>query len=115
MRAFAASRPASLGSGAMDRRAPPSTRRAARRERLQPRRAPLQARARARVEAILQATLALLATHDVDELTTAAIARRAKIPIGSVYSYFSSKEGVLAELIDRTTARIDEASAAVLA
>jgi AcrR family transcriptional regulator len=92
-----------------------SARKAARQERLRPRREPLQARARARVEGILAATIDLLATHDVDEITTASIARRAKVPIGSVYHYFPSKEGVLAELVARTTSRVDAASTAALA
>jgi AcrR family transcriptional regulator len=99
----------------VDGRDPHSARKAARQERLRPRREPLQARARARVEAILAATIDLLATHDVDEITTATIARRAKVPIGSVYHYFPSKEGVLAELVARTTSRVDTASTAALA
>ena len=92
-----------------------SSREAARRERLRPRRSPLQARARARVDAILAATIELLERGDVEELTTAAIAKRAKVPIGSVYHYFPSKEGVLAELVARTTSRVDAASVAGLA
>ncbi len=99
----------------MDRRESHSARKAARLERLRPRREPLQARARARVEAILAATIDLLATHEVDEITTASIARRAKVPIGSVYHYFPSKEGVLAELVARTTSRVDDASVVALA
>jgi len=99
----------------MDRRESASARKAARLERLRPRREPLQARARARVEAILAATVDLLATHEVDEITTASIARRAKVPIGSVYHYFPSKEGVLAELVARTTSRVDDASVVALA
>lgn len=99
----------------MDGRDSHSARKAARQERLRPRREPLQARARARVEAILAATIDLLAHHDVEELTTAMIARRAKVPIGSVYHYFPSKEGVLAELVARTTSRVDAASVSALA
>jgi len=87
---------------------------AARRERLRPRREPLQARARARVDAILAATIELLHERDVEEVTTAAIAKRARVPIGSVYHYFPSKEGVLAELVARTTSRVDAESAAGL-
>lgn len=62
-----------------------------------------------RVEQILRATVALLGELDVDDLTTAHIAKRARIPIGSVYHYFSSKEGILAELVARTMQRIDSA------
>jgi AcrR family transcriptional regulator len=87
----------------------------ARRARLRPRREPSQERSRARVEQILRATVELLGELDVDDLTTAHIAKRARIPIGSVYHYFSSKEGVLAELVARTMQRIDSAFVAHLA
>ena len=95
----------------MAHRTSDSARRLERRARLSPRREPLQERSRARVEAILTATIELLAELDVEDLTTADIARRAGIPIGSVYHYFSSKEGVLAELVVRTTQRVDSAFA----
>lgn len=81
----------------------------ARRARLRPRREPAQERSRARVEEILRATVELLGELDVDDLTTAHVAKRARIPIGSVYHYFASKEGILAELVARTTHRIDTA------
>jgi len=90
-------------------RDPQTARRLERRARLEPRREPLQERSRARVEAILNATVELLADREVDDLTTADIAERARIPIGSVYHYFPSKEGVLAELVTRTAQRIDSA------
>jgi AcrR family transcriptional regulator len=38
-----------------------------------------------------------------NDLTTADIAKRARIPIGSVCHSFASKEGVLAELVARDT------------
>jgi AcrR family transcriptional regulator len=98
----------------MDARDPDAIRSAARLERLRPRREPLQARARARVDAILAATIELLQHHDVEDVTTAAIAKRARVPIGSVYHYFPNKEGVLAELVARTTSRVDDESAASL-
>jgi AcrR family transcriptional regulator len=79
---------------------------------LRPRREPLQARARARQERILDATVQLLAERGVEALTTAAIARRARVPIGSVYDYFPSKDAILAELADRTKQRVDAALAA---
>jgi AcrR family transcriptional regulator len=96
-------------------RSPDPVRNLERRARLNPRREPLQERSRARVEAILRATVELLGELEVDDLTTAHIAKRARIPIGSVYHYFSSKEGVLAELVARTTHRIDSAFAEHLA
>jgi AcrR family transcriptional regulator len=81
---------------------------------LRARRKPRQARARVRVEAILEATAELLGELGADTLTTADIAARAGIPIGSVYHYFPSKEAVLAELADRKFRAIDAAVAAHL-
>jgi AcrR family transcriptional regulator len=79
--------------------------------RLLPRRAPLQARARERVEQILQATVELLADQSAESLTTAAIAARARVPIGSVYHYFPSKEAILVDLAGRKFQRVDGAFA----
>ena len=81
---------------------------------LVPRRQPLQARARQRVDRILAVTLELLEELDADALTTGAIAERAKIPIGSVYHYFPSKEAVLAELAERKFRAVDANLAALL-
>jgi AcrR family transcriptional regulator len=74
----------------------------------------LQERARARVERILDTTVELLEEIDVETLTTAAIAKRAGVPIGSVYHYFASREEILAALVERTTTRVDAAVAACL-
>lgn len=82
--------------------------------RLLPRRRPLQARARERVERILAVTSRLLADRELDALSTAEIARRARVPIGSVYHYFPSKEAILAELADRKFREVDSASADLL-
>lgn len=81
---------------------------------LQPRREPLQQRARARVERILDATVELLEGCEIETLTMAAIAKRAHVPIGSVYHYFASREEILAALVARTTARVDAVVAACL-
>lgn len=79
--------------------------------RLLPRRRPLQARARERVERILEVTASLLAGPAADTLSTAEIARRAGVPIGSVYHYFPSKEAILAELAGRKFLEVDATSA----
>ena len=99
----------------MSHRTTDSVRRIPRQAHLLPRRAPLQERSRARVEAILAATIELVAEMDIDELTTADIAKRARIPIGSVYHYFPSRDGVLAELVERTAQRVDSAFAVQIA
>jgi AcrR family transcriptional regulator len=77
--------------------------------RLLPRRRPLQERARQRVERILEATVELLAGCDLEALSTAQIAQRAGVPIGSVYHYFPSKEAILAELAGRKFEAVDAA------
>lgn len=83
--------------------------------RLRRRREPAQERARERVERILDATSQLLARGGLEKLSSAKIARRARIPVGSIYQYFESKEAILAELAERKIREIDAASAERLA
>jgi AcrR family transcriptional regulator len=85
--------------------------RAAGLRRLSPRRQPLQDRARRRVDRILDVTERLLAARDLEALTTAEIAERAGIPIGSVYQYFPSKEAILVALAARKFQAVDTAFA----
>ncbi|KAA2264358.1 TetR/AcrR family transcriptional regulator [Solihabitans fulvus] len=59
------------------------------------RRQPVQPRGAATVAAILDACAKLLTDHDYDELTTARIAERAGVPIGSFYQYFPDKRSVV--------------------
>jgi AcrR family transcriptional regulator len=82
---------------------------------LLPRRRPLQERSRRRVDAILDALVSLLGERSFDEITTAGIAERAGVPIGSVYHFFPSKEGILAEVAGRKFAAVDSAFATNLA
>jgi AcrR family transcriptional regulator len=70
------------------------------------RRVPQQARAAQRVEAILAATAALLSESGYDKLTTNHVAKKAEVPVGSIYQYFPSKEALLIELCDRHTERV---------
>lgn len=65
-----------------------------------PRKIPRQARARATVEAILGAGAQLLAEHGFESLTTARVAERAGVSIGSLYQYFPNKQALAAALID---------------
>jgi AcrR family transcriptional regulator len=85
--------------------------RRAEQRRLSPRRQPLQARARKRVDRILEVAGRLLAERDLEALSTAEIAARAGIPIGSVYQYFPSKEAILVELAARKFQAVDTAFA----
>jgi AcrR family transcriptional regulator len=79
------------------------------RERLLPRRPPLQTRSRERVERILDTAVKLLAARGLESLSTAEIADRAGIPIGSIYHYFPSKEAILAEVAGRKLLAVDAA------
>jgi len=85
------------------------------RDQLSPRRKPSQERSRDRVERILDATAALLSEMPVDKITTAAIAEKAGVPIGSVYQYFPNKLAVLAQLARRVMAEVDMKTASLIA
>jgi AcrR family transcriptional regulator len=84
-------------------------------DQLTPRRKPSQERSRDRVERILDATSALLGGTPVDKITTAAIAEKAGVPIGSVYQYFPNKLAVLAELARRVMEEVDLKTASLIA
>jgi len=84
-------------------------------DQLSPRRRPSQERSRDRVDRIVDATAALLGEKSVDKVTTAAIAERAGVPIGSVYQYFPNKLAVLAELARRVMETVDLKTASLIA
>lgn len=84
-------------------------------DQLTPRRKPSQERSRDRVERIVDATAALLEDTPVDKITTAAIAEKASVPIGSVYQYFPNKLAVLAELARRVMEQVDLKTASLIA
>jgi AcrR family transcriptional regulator len=65
---------------------------------LDPRRIPAQERSKERVERILRATAELLVEYGVGLVTTARIAERAEVPIGSVYQYFPNKKAIFVAL-----------------
>jgi len=65
-----------------------------------PRKRPSQARAKATVEAILTAAAQVLIAHGYEGATTARIAERAGVSIGSLYQYFPNKEALVAALIE---------------
>lgn len=85
------------------------------RDQLSPRRTPSQERSRDRVERILDATAAVLGEMPVDKVTTAAIADKAGVPIGSVYQYFPNKLAVLAQLARRMMEQVDQKTASMIA
>lgn len=69
-------------------------------ESLERRRIPSQERAKARVDSILTATRELLLEAGIGAVTTARVAERAGIPVGSVYQYFPNKKAILAALYE---------------
>lgn len=73
-------------------------------------RRPTQARSIARVQAILDATAALLGDGDIDALTMRAVAAAAQVPTATVYQFFESKH----TLIQAVAARYVHATPDVL-
>lgn len=65
------------------------------------RKKPRQARAEATLEAIIEAAAQVLQREGEEALTTAKVAERAGVSIGSLYQYFPNKEAVLLALIRR--------------
>jgi len=66
-----------------------------------PRKHPTQARAKETVEAIIGAASQILIQHGYEQTTTARIATRAGVSVGSLYQYFPNKEAIVAALIER--------------
>ena len=64
-------------------------------------RPPQQQRGQRRVEAILDATAALITEEGVAGATMHAIAKRSSTTIGSLYHFFPDREAVLVALVDR--------------
>ncbi|MGI5282187.1 TetR/AcrR family transcriptional regulator [Nonomuraea polychroma] len=62
------------------------------------RRRPVQKRSIERFERILDACTQLLDEVGLDALTTLEVARRARVPSGTIYQFFDGKPGLLCEL-----------------
>lgn len=65
------------------------------------RRSPLQARSKERVELIVGTARELIGTLGNDAVSVREIAKRAGIPISSIYQYFPDKDAVLREIMQR--------------
>jgi AcrR family transcriptional regulator len=65
------------------------------------RKAPRQARSEATIAAIVEAAAQILEKDGDDGVTTAAIAGRAGVSIGTLYQYFEDRDAVLAAVIRR--------------
>src|SRR3569833_811249 len=72
------------------------------------RRTPTQARSRERVEKILDVTSKIVVTDGVDAVTTRNIAEAARIPVASLYQYYTDRDEILLALVERDTAEMDE-------
>src|SRR3954451_6804258 len=79
-------------------------------------RKPKQKRSRERVEKILLAAADELArASTAEDMTTTNVARRSGIPVSTLYRYFSDRSAIIAALIDKEVAEIDEVAAERLA
>ncbi|WP_280718848.1 TetR/AcrR family transcriptional regulator [Kitasatospora sp. MAP5-34] len=70
-----------------------------------PRRRPVQRRSLERYERLLDASAGLLDEVGAGALTTKEVAQRARVPIGTLYQFFSGKESLLAALAARNLDR----------
>lgn len=62
------------------------------------RKTPKQARANALIEAVLEAAIQVLAEEGAARFTTARVAERAGVSVGSLYQYFPNKAAILFRL-----------------
>lgn len=79
------------------------------------RRTPVQRRSRERVERILGAAEKLVVSSGVEALTTRAVARRADVPVATLYQYFADRDAIVTALIDRHISSMDGRIAQALA
>ncbi|QRK14134.1 TetR/AcrR family transcriptional regulator [Archangium violaceum] len=66
-----------------------------------PRKLPRQRRSRATVDAILQAAAQVLVEWGYEKATTARVAERSGVSVGSLYQYFPNKEALVAALLEK--------------
>ncbi|EIM72244.1 transcriptional regulator [Nitratireductor aquibiodomus RA22] len=66
-----------------------------------PRKLPRQERSKATVEAILIAATQVLIEEGYEGATTARVAERAGVSVGSLYQYFPNKEALVGTLVER--------------
>lgn len=71
-------------------------------------RRPQQARSRRTRQKLVEAAAALFEEHGYDETTTAAIARRARVAVGTLYGYFPDKRALLLEIMRATVEQMAE-------
>jgi AcrR family transcriptional regulator len=72
------------------------------------RKIPSQDRSRQRVNLILETAKSILREQGLNSFTTAEIATRAEIPVGSIYQYYPNKKSILLALFENYLHRIRE-------
>ncbi|MCU0491986.1 MAG: TetR/AcrR family transcriptional regulator [Chloroflexaceae bacterium] len=79
------------------------------------RKMPSQERSRFTVEAILDAAVQVFERHGYAAGTTARIAERAGVSVGSLYQYFPNKDAILVALVDQHLAEVQTLAGVVFA
>lgn len=75
---------------------------------------PTQQRSRERVERILDAAAAIVDEQGLDALKVSDIAKRAGVPLGTLYQFFARKDDIVYALAERFTQRFGEVLATAL-
>lgn len=77
---------------------------------LDPRKKPQQRRSRVTIDSIFDATIQVLIANGLQSITTAQIAERAGVSIGSLYQYFPNKNALLAAVVQRHVGEVVDAT-----
>jgi len=72
------------------------------------RRSPSQQRSRERVERILDSAAAIVEEQGLDALKVSNIARRAGVPLGTLYQFFARKDDIIYALAERFALRFGD-------
>lgn len=67
-----------------------------------PRKSPRQARAKVTVDAIVEATIQVLLDEGYESFTTARVADRAGVSIGTLYQYYPNKAALAVAVVERS-------------
>lgn len=68
---------------------------------VKPRKSPRQARAKATVDAIIEGTIQVLLDEGYESFTTARVAERAGVSVGTLYQYYPNKAALAVAVVDR--------------
>jgi len=82
---------------------------------LQPRKTPVQARSLVTVDVVCEATIQLLLSDGMRQLTTTRVAERAGVSVGTLYQYYPNKQAVLYAVLQRHLNQVSEAVEAACA